>query len=150
MVYELVAFDTSSRDGSGVPAHLEPVTSVENLRRGGNDNSLKTHCPRGHTYDEAEPDDVVPRSRLEQAEQLHVEQQAQTLEVAAAENTRAKEAEAQLAEARAALEKIASPGFMSKAYPAGSQFTGSYIDTEEPARVAVDALARLSSGEETP
>lgn len=33
------------------PAHLEPVTGAENTRRGG--NALKTHCPRGHEYDEA-------------------------------------------------------------------------------------------------
>lgn len=30
------------------PAHLEPVTAVENTKRGG--SSLKTHCPQGHPY----------------------------------------------------------------------------------------------------
>lgn len=30
------------------PAHLEPVTLSENVKRGG--NSLKTHCPNGHDY----------------------------------------------------------------------------------------------------
>lgn len=33
------------------PAHLEPVTRAENLRRSdswGGRNSRKTHCPRGH------------------------------------------------------------------------------------------------------
>lgn len=39
------------------PAHLEPVTSAENIRRspiaGGVWNSGKTHCPHGHPYDEA-------------------------------------------------------------------------------------------------
>jgi len=32
-------------------AHLEPVTSPENTRRGG--NAAKTHCPQGHPYDAA-------------------------------------------------------------------------------------------------
>lgn len=35
------------------PRHLEPVTNSENLRRQINPNGLKTHCPRGHLYDEA-------------------------------------------------------------------------------------------------
>jgi len=36
------------------PAHLEPVTHLENMRRGiGNQNHGKTSCPRGHAYDEA-------------------------------------------------------------------------------------------------
>ncbi len=30
------------------PDHLEPVTSAENTRRGG--NAVKTHCPWGHPY----------------------------------------------------------------------------------------------------
>lgn len=35
--------------------HLEPVTSAENTRRGKGwaINGLKTHCPQGHPYDEA-------------------------------------------------------------------------------------------------
>ena len=36
------------------PAHLEPVTSVENVMRGKNPpamNALKTHCPEGHPFD---------------------------------------------------------------------------------------------------
>ncbi len=33
------------------PAHLEPVTIKENLRRGISHNRTKTHCPRGHLYD---------------------------------------------------------------------------------------------------
>ncbi len=34
------------------PAHLEPVTLAENVRRGnsGLQNRTKTHCPRGHEY----------------------------------------------------------------------------------------------------
>lgn len=32
------------------PAHLEPVTSGENTRRG--EPAQRTHCPRGHAYDE--------------------------------------------------------------------------------------------------
>ena len=35
------------------PAHLEPVTALENMRRGwsfANSNALKTHCPQGHRY----------------------------------------------------------------------------------------------------
>jgi hypothetical protein len=32
------------------PAHLEPVTSGENSRRG---RSMVTHCPHGHAYDAA-------------------------------------------------------------------------------------------------
>lgn len=38
------------------PAHLEPVTMAENLRRGETiaaRNAAKTHCPQGHAYDEA-------------------------------------------------------------------------------------------------
>lgn len=37
------------------PAHLEPVTLQENLRRGlgGINNAIKTHCPHGHPYDRA-------------------------------------------------------------------------------------------------
>jgi len=32
------------------PAHLEAVTHIENVRRGINSNSRKTHCPKGHPY----------------------------------------------------------------------------------------------------
>lgn len=34
-------------------AHLEPVTPAENVRRGnsGEHQRLKTHCPKGHPYD---------------------------------------------------------------------------------------------------
>ena len=38
------------------PEHLEAVTKAENLRRGNGFsalNSRKTHCPKGHPYDEA-------------------------------------------------------------------------------------------------
>lgn len=38
------------------PDHLEPVTHRENMLRGetlGARNAAKTHCPRGHPYDEA-------------------------------------------------------------------------------------------------
>lgn len=41
------------------PAHLEPVTNAENIRRGmvgvvrGAQQRAKTHCPQGHPYDEA-------------------------------------------------------------------------------------------------
>ena len=40
------------------PAHLEAVTLMENVRRGdhshlGRGNREKTHCPKGHPYDEA-------------------------------------------------------------------------------------------------
>jgi hypothetical protein len=36
------------------PDHLEPVTQAENVRRGdgGKYSAAKTHCPRGHPYDE--------------------------------------------------------------------------------------------------
>ena len=38
------------------PAHLEAVTAAENNRRsignGGQVEAAKTHCPRGHAYDE--------------------------------------------------------------------------------------------------
>jgi hypothetical protein len=36
------------------PAHLEPVTVQENIARGtqGWNMRIKTHCPRGHPYDE--------------------------------------------------------------------------------------------------
>lgn len=34
--------------------HLEAVTHAENVKRGNrNGNQLKTHCPEGHPYDEA-------------------------------------------------------------------------------------------------
>lgn len=33
------------------PWHLEPVTHQENVRRG--HNAIKTHCPHGHAYDDA-------------------------------------------------------------------------------------------------
>ena len=34
------------------PDHLEPVTHIENMRRGrtGAHNTAKTHCPQGHPY----------------------------------------------------------------------------------------------------
>lgn len=37
------------------PDHLEPVTPGENTRRGitGLHHKIKTHCPHGHPYDEA-------------------------------------------------------------------------------------------------
>jgi hypothetical protein len=35
------------------PAHLEAVTHAENMRRGDNWETRKTHCPKGHPYDEA-------------------------------------------------------------------------------------------------
>lgn len=38
------------------PEHLEPVTPKENTHRGigpAAQNLMKTHCPRGHEYDEA-------------------------------------------------------------------------------------------------
>lgn len=37
------------------PAHLEPVTPAENVRRGdaGKRYAARTHCPHGHPYDEA-------------------------------------------------------------------------------------------------
>lgn len=34
------------------PDHLEPVTPLENTRRGINSNRVKTHCKRGHPFDE--------------------------------------------------------------------------------------------------
>jgi hypothetical protein len=36
------------------PAHLEPVTHAENVRRGlgGQSNGSKTHCKHGHPFDE--------------------------------------------------------------------------------------------------
>lgn len=35
------------------PAHIEPVTRRENLLRGDNWESRKTHCPQGHPYNAA-------------------------------------------------------------------------------------------------
>lgn len=32
------------------PAHLEPVTASENIRRQDHANRRKTECPRGHAY----------------------------------------------------------------------------------------------------
>lgn len=48
------------------PAHLEPVTVVENLRRGESfsaQNAAKTHCPAGHPYDAGNT--IVRRGRRE-------------------------------------------------------------------------------------
>lgn len=36
----------------GNPQHMEVVTRSENLRRGISANGIKTHCSRGHPYDE--------------------------------------------------------------------------------------------------
>jgi hypothetical protein len=33
------------------PAHLEPVTRLENIRRAVNWQAVKTHCAKGHEYD---------------------------------------------------------------------------------------------------
>jgi len=33
------------------PAHMEPVTTQENTRRGNHRNSVKTHCSQGHPFD---------------------------------------------------------------------------------------------------
>ena len=32
------------------PAHLEPVTHLENIKRGFSYNARKTHCPQGHAF----------------------------------------------------------------------------------------------------
>lgn len=38
------------------PAHMEPVTHAENIRRGaGNGNREKVECPQGHPYDYVSP-----------------------------------------------------------------------------------------------
>lgn len=55
-------------------------------------------------------------------------------------SARLEQAEARLQQAREALKRIAAPGCMHKTY---------YIDTDEPARIAKEALDALSSGEET-
>jgi hypothetical protein len=34
------------------PAHLEPVTRLVNVQRGRNGNASKTHCVKGHPFDE--------------------------------------------------------------------------------------------------
>lgn len=34
------------------PSHLEPVTHRENMNRGDVATRRKTHCPKGHPYDE--------------------------------------------------------------------------------------------------
>lgn len=34
------------------PGHVEPVTMLENFRRGRHVNREKTHCPQGHVYDD--------------------------------------------------------------------------------------------------
>lgn len=33
------------------PAHLEPVTAIENYRRGQQGPAPRTHCPQGHAYE---------------------------------------------------------------------------------------------------
>jgi hypothetical protein len=54
---EGLVLDHLCRNGACVnPAHLEPVTQRENLRRGTGfnaTNAAKTHCPAGHPYSEA-------------------------------------------------------------------------------------------------
>ncbi len=35
------------------PSHLELVSHTVNLRRGESNNAKKTHCPKGHPYDDA-------------------------------------------------------------------------------------------------
>ncbi|KKM20386.1 hypothetical protein LCGC14_1645960 [marine sediment metagenome] len=44
---------TCNNRGCWNPDHVEPVTHRVNLRRSPNGNWSKTHCPRGHPYDEA-------------------------------------------------------------------------------------------------
>jgi len=49
------------------PAHLEPVTSAENNRRGYSFaaiNGRKTHCPHGHLYDEENTHHIPNKGRL--------------------------------------------------------------------------------------
>ncbi|AVZ72963.1 HNH endonuclease [Streptomyces lunaelactis] len=55
-VPEGLELDHLCRDRACVtPDHLEPVTHVENVRRGdaGTNQAVKTHCPQGHEYDDA-------------------------------------------------------------------------------------------------
>ncbi len=52
---EGLELDHLCRDRSCVnPWHLEPVTHLENIRRGlgGQNSRAKIHCPQGHPYDE--------------------------------------------------------------------------------------------------
>ena len=35
------------------PDHIEPISHIENMRRGRNHNSEKTHCKYGHEFTEA-------------------------------------------------------------------------------------------------
>lgn len=52
------------------PAHLEPVTRGENIRRGALGDVIRaraakvTHCPRGHAYT---PDNLLKRKKNERA-----------------------------------------------------------------------------------
>lgn len=42
------------------PAHLEPVTQAENLRRGAQDYAGRTHCKHGHEFT-AENTNITPQ-----------------------------------------------------------------------------------------
>jgi len=52
------------------PAHLEPVTKLENIRRAA---AARNHCPRGHPYDMFDGSRRCRRCRLEQQRRNHRE-----------------------------------------------------------------------------
>ncbi len=55
------------------PDHLEPVTHLENMRRG--EEANRTHCPQGHTYDETNT--YVRKDESRQCRSCHVIQERQ-------------------------------------------------------------------------
>jgi hypothetical protein len=53
------------------PEHMEPVTALENYRRGPWSSPNRTHCPRGHEYDEANTKRIPSRPNARYCRECH-------------------------------------------------------------------------------